>query len=82
MRSATLKALAIGTALEAGPADGPDYVFGWGSIRIQDTVDFMRSDQFVQETVDRLARELFPQMAAEAIERELNLIKKRLSEPD
>jgi hypothetical protein len=38
--------------------------------------------QVVQETVDRLARELLPQMAAEAIERELNLIKKRLTEPD
>ncbi len=30
MRSSTLKALAIHTALEAGPADGPDYQFGWG----------------------------------------------------
>ena len=38
--------------------------------------------QVVQETVDRLARELFPRLAAEAIERELNLIKKRLTEPD
>ncbi len=38
--------------------------------------------QAVQETVERLARELFPQMATEAIERELNLIKKRLTEPD
>ncbi len=38
--------------------------------------------QIVQETVDRLARELMPRMAAEAIERELNLIKKRLTEPD
>ena len=38
--------------------------------------------QIVQETVERLARELLPQMAAEAIERELNLIKKRLTEPD
>jgi hypothetical protein len=38
--------------------------------------------QVIQETVDRLARELLPQMAAEAIERELNLIKKRLTEPD
>jgi hypothetical protein len=38
--------------------------------------------QVIQETVDRLARELFPQMAADAIERELNLIKKRLTEPD
>jgi len=30
MRSATLKALAIHTADEAGSADGPDYAFGWG----------------------------------------------------
>ncbi len=30
MRSATLKGLAIHTADEAGPADGPDYMFGWG----------------------------------------------------
>jgi methionine-rich copper-binding protein CopC len=30
MRSATLKALAIHTADECGPADGPDYMFGWG----------------------------------------------------
>ncbi|XCN72708.1 MAG: S8 family serine peptidase [Candidatus Electrothrix aestuarii] len=30
MRAATLKALAIHTADEAGPSDGPDYMFGWG----------------------------------------------------
>jgi hypothetical protein len=30
MRAATLKALAIHTADEAGSADGPDYEFGWG----------------------------------------------------
>jgi hypothetical protein len=30
MRAATLKALAIHTADEAGTAPGPDYVFGWG----------------------------------------------------
>ena len=30
MRAATLKALAIHTADEAGGADGPDYEFGWG----------------------------------------------------
>jgi hypothetical protein len=38
--------------------------------------------QVIQETVERLARELFPPMASEAIERELNLWKKRLTEPD
>jgi hypothetical protein len=30
MRSATLKALAIHTADEAGTAPGPDYIYGWG----------------------------------------------------
>jgi hypothetical protein len=30
MRAATLKALTIHTADEAGDADGPDYEFGWG----------------------------------------------------
>ena len=30
MRAATLKALAIHSADEAGSADGPDYAFGWG----------------------------------------------------
>ncbi|WP_053405235.1 S8 family serine peptidase [Persicobacter sp. CCB-QB2] len=30
MKSATLKALAIQTADEAGPAPGPDYMYGWG----------------------------------------------------
>lgn len=30
MRSATVKALAIQTAKEAGTNDGPDYMFGWG----------------------------------------------------
>jgi len=30
MRAATLKALVIHTADEAGPNDGPDYMFGWG----------------------------------------------------
>ncbi|MFN8177082.1 MAG: S8 family serine peptidase [bacterium] len=29
-RAATLKALALQTASECGPADGPDYRFGWG----------------------------------------------------
>lgn len=35
MRSSTLKALAIHTALEAGPAAGPDYRFGWGLLNTQ-----------------------------------------------
>jgi hypothetical protein len=34
MRSATLKGLAIHTADEAGPAAGPDYVYGWGLLDV------------------------------------------------
>ncbi|RZK41151.1 MAG: T9SS type A sorting domain-containing protein [Pedobacter sp.] len=30
MRSATLKALVLGTATEAGTHPGPDYIYGWG----------------------------------------------------
>lgn len=30
MRAASLKGLIIHTAREAGPANGPDYIFGWG----------------------------------------------------
>ncbi len=35
MKAATLKALAIHTADEAGPNDGPDYMFGWGMLNTQ-----------------------------------------------
>jgi hypothetical protein len=30
MSAASLKGLVINTAHEAGPSDGPDYMFGWG----------------------------------------------------
>lgn len=35
MKAATLKALVIHTADEAGPNDGPDYMFGWGLMNTQ-----------------------------------------------
>jgi hypothetical protein len=35
LRAATVKALAIHTADEAGPAPGPDYAFGWGLLNTQ-----------------------------------------------
>lgn len=35
MRSATLKALVIGTAAEAGNAPGPDYSYGWGLLNTE-----------------------------------------------
>lgn len=35
MRASTLKALAIHTADECGPDDGPDYMFGWGLLNTE-----------------------------------------------
>lgn len=35
MRAASLKALAIHTADEAGPDEGPDYMFGWGLLNTE-----------------------------------------------
>lgn len=35
MKSATLKGLTIHTANEAGEADGPDYIFGWGLMDVE-----------------------------------------------
>lgn len=36
MKSATLKALVIGTASEAGSNPGPDYVYGWGLLNTEE----------------------------------------------
>ncbi len=35
LRSATIKGLAIHTADEAGPAEGPDYQYGWGVLNVE-----------------------------------------------
>lgn len=55
MRSATLKALAIHTAKEAGSFPGPDYSFGWGVVDVEAASKLLLSkdDQnvFVQEIV-------------------------------
>jgi hypothetical protein len=39
LRAATLKALAIHTADEAGPAPGPDYAFGWGLLNTRSAAE-------------------------------------------
>lgn len=44
MRSATLKALAIHTADEAGDADGPDYAFGWGLLNTKTAAKVISED--------------------------------------
>lgn len=35
LRSATIKGIAIHTADEAGPYDGPDYQYGWGLLNVE-----------------------------------------------
>ena len=46
MRGATLKAIAIQTADEAGRADGPDYEFGWGLLNTRKAAELI-SDAYV-----------------------------------
>ena len=44
LRSATLKALAVHTADEAGPAPGPDYMNGWGLLNAAAAAEVVRAD--------------------------------------
>ncbi len=45
MRSATLKALVLHTADEAGDNPGPDYMFGWGLINAQKAAEVIGEDE-------------------------------------
>lgn len=45
MRSATLKALVLHTADEAGDFDGPDYKYGWGLLNTQSAAAKITEDQ-------------------------------------
>ncbi len=47
MKGATLKALAIHTAREAGPAEGPDYMYGWGLL------DALEAYQLIERDISR-----------------------------
>ncbi|MDR3716332.1 MAG: S8 family serine peptidase [Puia sp.] len=54
MRSATLKGIIIHTADEAGIADGPDYIYGWGLINMQKAaavITSRNSDQLIYENL-------------------------------
>lgn len=44
MKAATLKALAIHTAKEAGPKPGPDYQFGWGLLDVKAAADLLMTE--------------------------------------
>jgi hypothetical protein len=52
LNSATLKGLAIHTADEAGPTDGPDHMYGWGLLNAFEMIqalDFDGTESIVEE---------------------------------
>ncbi|MGA1795435.1 MAG: S8 family serine peptidase, partial [bacterium] len=51
-RNSTLKILLAHNAVDLGNL-GPDYRFGYGSVRIQKTIDFMRTGNFLEDQVDQ-----------------------------
>jgi len=51
-RNSTLKALLAHTAVDLGNT-GPDYQYGYGSVRIQPAVDLMRAGNFLEAEIDQ-----------------------------
>jgi len=51
MRAATLKALVIHTADEAGPAEGPDYQFGWGMMNAKKAASLITLDAHLESHI-------------------------------
>ena len=57
MRAATLKALVIHTADEAGSNDGPDYKFGWGLMNTQHAAEKISEDQTTDVMLEHVLME-------------------------
>jgi hypothetical protein len=51
-RNSTLKVLFAQNAVDRGNV-GPDYQFGYGSVRIQPTIDFMRTGNFLEQSISQ-----------------------------
>jgi len=51
-RNSTLKILLAHNAVDLGNT-GPDYMYGYGSIRLVDTIDFMRGGEFEENSVSQ-----------------------------
>ncbi len=58
-RNSTCKILLAHTAVDLGNT-GPDYVYGYGSVRVQDTIDFMRSGAFEENQVSQGGTVTYP----------------------
>lgn len=50
-RASTMKAIAIHTAREAGPATGPDYAFGWGLLDAVGAAELITLDTTLTNTI-------------------------------
>ena len=57
MRAATLKALVIHTADEAGNSDGPDYEFGWGLMNTLHAIDKISEDTLTDVLLEHVLLE-------------------------
>lgn len=53
MRSSTIKALAIHTAEECGPNEGPDYMYGWGLLNVEKGA-YVIKENTIQNNIDEL----------------------------
>jgi hypothetical protein len=51
-RNSTLKVLFAHNAVDLGNT-GPDYQYGYGSLRIKDTIDFMRTGNFFEDEISQ-----------------------------
>lgn len=52
LKAATVKGIIINSALEAGPFEGPDYMFGWGLLNVEDavkTITNSKSSSIIEE---------------------------------
>lgn len=54
MLSSTLRALVIHTTDEAGPHEGPDYMFGWGLINAERAASIISEDDVLQNVIDEI----------------------------
>lgn len=57
-RNSTLKVLLAQYAVDLGAA-GPDYKFGYGSVRVQTTIDGMRRQSFIEASVDHAEQKIY-----------------------
>lgn len=52
MRAATLKGLVLHAADEAGSADGPDYIYGWGLMNAERAAELISLDSYGNNVID------------------------------